>query len=174
MTPAAQFVCGAWRRDEDPCDAPAGLGTSHPGYGRCQQHYGDTPRHRIRAAELEAIAKAEHVATVLGLPVALDVPEELLGMVRIYTELLGAVRVYTGALAYCELRLGQIFAAGFAMDPAREQAFSDWLGAKYSLTVKWSRCRRKADRAGVGVLAGREITIEALRCHLPQPEKGSP
>jgi hypothetical protein len=70
-------VCGAWRPDANACDAPAGFGTSHPSYGRCQLHLGDTPKGRARAAELEAIAKAEQVAELMGFPIAADAPEGL-------------------------------------------------------------------------------------------------
>src|SRR3954469_6089337 len=90
VTRGEQLVCGAWRRDADACDAPAGFRTSHPGYGRCWEHWGDTPRNCARAAQLEAIAKAEHVASAMGFPIVLDAPDtpmELVGLARVYTEL---------------------------------------------------------------------------------------
>ncbi len=161
MTSHGGEVCGAWRRDANACDAPAGLGTSHPGYGRCREHFGETPKGRGRAAELEAVAKAEHVAKLMGFPIALDAPPELLGLVRVYTELLSAVRIYSGALAYCERRL------------AETRYDADWVHARAALVEKWLKSCRKAERAGVDMRDGREITPEVLERHLEAIEEES-
>ncbi len=39
---------GAWR----PCRLPAGYGTTHPGYGHCKWHYGNTKAMRTHGARL--------------------------------------------------------------------------------------------------------------------------
>lgn len=157
MTLGEPLACGAWRRDEDPCDAPAGFRTSHPGFGKCWEHYGDTPKGCAHAAQLEAIVKAEHVASLMGFPVVLetpDMPKELRGLARVYTALVTDVRIFEGAMAYCQARL---FAGG---------GESHWIQARAALSEKWLKARRRADRAGVDIRDGREITTEALELHL--------
>ncbi|MDQ1555311.1 MAG: hypothetical protein QOI02_313 [Actinomycetota bacterium] len=47
---------------------PAG-GTKHNGYGSCRLHGGMTRASQLHAAKLEAAARADHVARVMGLPI---------------------------------------------------------------------------------------------------------
>src|SRR4051794_2422133 len=47
-------LCGAQRRNGDPCRRPAGWGTQHAGYGACKLHGGSTPNGHVHAAKLEA------------------------------------------------------------------------------------------------------------------------
>jgi hypothetical protein len=94
----------------------------------------------------------------MGFPVVLDAPTELRGLVRVYTELVTNARIYSGALAYCELRLA-----------ARHDA--DWAHVRAALSDKYSKARRKADRAGVDPRDGREITPEVLTRHLGSMEE---
>ena len=142
VTPGDAAVCGAWQRDADPCDAPAGLDTSHPGYGRCLTHYGETPRGRAHAATKEAIAVSTRVAGLIGFSARGGI--------------LCEVRVLAGAVEYCHLRVAQPSDAG-----------ADWIAARYTLVKRLSRLRKKAARSGVSVFAAREITAERLRPHLP-------
>jgi len=57
--------CGGLKRNGEPCELPKGWGTPHVGIGRCRKHGGNTPTH-VAHGEL---AKAEHVARTLGLPI---------------------------------------------------------------------------------------------------------
>jgi hypothetical protein len=68
VTPHRAAVCGGWRRAANACDAPAGWGTSHPGYGRCRLHFGNTPRGCVQAACAEAMAISEMAARLMEFP----------------------------------------------------------------------------------------------------------
>lgn len=70
--PIRRELCGARKKNGDPCGLPAGYGTEHRGYGPCKHHMGNTP-------SIVAIAnKAKHQDTlaeavkVYGLPVDTD------------------------------------------------------------------------------------------------------
>ena len=66
MTTRHTLRCGAQGRTGTPCRKSAGWGTDHAGYGHCRLHGGASPNGRVFAAKLEAAAKAEHVARVMG------------------------------------------------------------------------------------------------------------
>jgi hypothetical protein len=84
---------------------------------------------------------------------------ELRGLTRVYTELVTEVRIYTGAMEYCERRLRR---GGYE---------AHWIDARAALSKKLLTARRKADRAGVDPRDGRDITREALKLHLSEPER---
>lgn len=44
-------ICGATKRNGDPCGRTPGWGTPHPGYGNCKNHGGCTPNGIKHAAE---------------------------------------------------------------------------------------------------------------------------
>ena len=62
---AGHGTCGGKTRSGAPCKLPAGHGTSHPGWGRCDHHGGATPNHVASAAE----AQARQACEKFGLPV---------------------------------------------------------------------------------------------------------
>lgn len=72
MTPAksrqGQDLCGAKKRNGEPCGAPAGSGTDHLGIGCCKHHGGSTPNH-VKSANVE---KANRAAETFGLPREID------------------------------------------------------------------------------------------------------
>ncbi len=61
-------ICGAAKRNGDPCGRPRGWGTPHPGYGNCKNHGGCTPN-GIKHAEAEA---AKDAVSTYGLPREID------------------------------------------------------------------------------------------------------
>lgn len=59
-------LCGAKRRNgEGTCRLIAGHGTTHPGYGRCKYHGGNTPSSREAAANEAAAALDVHIEDLL-------------------------------------------------------------------------------------------------------------
>lgn len=38
-------LCGAKKKNGEPCRALAGMGTKHPGIGTCRHHFGNAPNH---------------------------------------------------------------------------------------------------------------------------------
>ncbi len=82
-------LCGAnIKRTGKTCGQPAGMGTTHKGFGRCMFHFGCTRTHVKKAQKQMA---AEAVAT-LGLPIKIS-PE---------AALLQRVWALAGNVAYCE------------------------------------------------------------------------
>lgn len=67
-------ICGAKKRNGEPCGRPRGWGTPHPGFGNCKNHGGCTPN-GIKAAEKEAAGEA---LAIYGLPRAVDPHSALL------------------------------------------------------------------------------------------------
>jgi hypothetical protein len=47
-------LCGAKKKNGDPCRKFAGESTDHPGVGRCKYHLGNTKDHRKHAVKVEA------------------------------------------------------------------------------------------------------------------------
>jgi len=72
-------LCGAKKRNGDRCMAYAGWGTDHVGIGRCKQHGGATPAHRIRA---ERIRAEQAMAAQYGTPVNVAPSDALLWVVQ--------------------------------------------------------------------------------------------
>lgn len=58
--------CGGTNRAGEPCGHPAGWGTDHPGIGRCKNHGGSTPSHRLAAAKEQARRTADEALRLLG------------------------------------------------------------------------------------------------------------
>ena len=54
---------GAWR----PCKQPAGYGTTHPGYGHCKYHYGNTRALRTHGARLMIRGEAYKLCQARGI-----------------------------------------------------------------------------------------------------------
>lgn len=67
---ALDFVrprCGAVKSSGEPCRNPAGYGTTHPGYGKCRYHYGNTPSHRKAGARLMLAGEARKICEAHGI-----------------------------------------------------------------------------------------------------------
>lgn len=47
-------LCGATKKNGEPCGAPAGMGTDHVGFLTCKHHLGRSVNH-VKAAEKEAV-----------------------------------------------------------------------------------------------------------------------
>lgn len=60
MTPRQKKrkLCGAKTRGGTPCKRGAGAGTSHPGFGKCSTHCGETKSGKAAAAKEEAVELA--------------------------------------------------------------------------------------------------------------------
>ena len=73
-------LCGAKKRmDGTKCRAWAGMGTDHPGIGRCKHHGGGLPNHRKHAVTIEATKRM----ITLGVPMAdIEPHRALAGLLR--------------------------------------------------------------------------------------------
>lgn len=65
---------GAWR----PCKQPAGYGTTHPGYGHCKYHYGNTPSMITHGARLMIRGEARKICEARGVDVDSITPERVM------------------------------------------------------------------------------------------------
>src|SRR4051812_22397185 len=72
-------LCGAKRRNGEPCRLFAGQGTNHKGVGRCRLHGGATRNHTKHAAKVEA----ERRLMRFGEPLEVDPVEAMLTMLRL-------------------------------------------------------------------------------------------
>lgn len=86
--------CGARKKNGKPCEAEAGKGTDHLGFGPCKHHGGMTPAHQKAAAKM----MARHHAVVMGAPVDIDP----------FAALLWTVRIAAGEVAYCNTMVATI------------------------------------------------------------------
>lgn len=68
-------LCGAKKRKGGICRQPAGLGTTHPGIGKCKFHGGHLPTHVAHAAKQQAI--------FLGAPKDINPVEAMMWCIRI-------------------------------------------------------------------------------------------
>jgi len=59
--------CGAKRSNGESCRNPAGYGTTHPGYGRCKRHYGNTPAHQRAGAREQIRDEARKLCEARGI-----------------------------------------------------------------------------------------------------------
>lgn len=83
-------ICGATKKNGEPCRRPAGWGTDHVGDGTCKLHGGSTPDAILKAAKAKA--------TVMG--IAIDVePHEAL---------LQCVRLTAGEVVYCNQMIAEL------------------------------------------------------------------
>lgn len=74
-----QLICGSEKKGgTGACENLAGYRTSHPGFGRCWRHYGNTPAQNKRAAKEATIVLAHG----MGEPIDVDPAEAILSMVR--------------------------------------------------------------------------------------------
>jgi hypothetical protein len=69
-------LCGARKKNGQPCRNFAGEGTDHLGIGRCKFHLGNTPAHKAHAANVEA----QQRMIQLGGPIEMRPHEALLSM----------------------------------------------------------------------------------------------
>jgi hypothetical protein len=67
-------LCGAKKKNGEPCRAFAGQKTDHPGIGKCWKHGGNSPSHKKHALAIEA----QRQMIVLSEPVAQQPLESLL------------------------------------------------------------------------------------------------
>ncbi|HEY5990306.1 MAG TPA: hypothetical protein VIV12_28555 [Streptosporangiaceae bacterium] len=84
--------CGGRTRGGAPCRLPAGHGTSHPGWGRCDHHGGATPNHVAAATEAQAKAAAEKFALPIRTTAAQALQDELARSNGVVCWLLARVR----------------------------------------------------------------------------------
>ena len=91
--------CGAKARHGGPCRRYSGAGTDHLGFGRCSNHGGATPAHRIHGAK--ELAKAE--AARLGAEAPITAAEGLEWAIRLIG---GEVRFLQAKVA--EIEDGQV------------------------------------------------------------------
>jgi hypothetical protein len=68
----AAGICGATKRNGDPCRAIAGTGTRHPGSGACKFHGGNTPNHDKAAIRREVTKQMVMLGTPDDSVTALD------------------------------------------------------------------------------------------------------
>ena len=83
-------LCGAKKKNGDICRAWAGMGTTHPGIGRCRYHLGNTATHQQHAVKVEA--KKELADVGFGVAIELNPAEALVGMVHLSAGHLGWLR----------------------------------------------------------------------------------
>jgi hypothetical protein len=67
--------CGATRSNGEPCKNPAGYGTTHPGFGKCKRHYGNTPAHQRSGARAMIRAEALRICEERGVDPGSVTPE---------------------------------------------------------------------------------------------------
>ena len=72
-------LCGAKKKNGDPCRKFAGEGTEHPGVGRCKYHFGNAESHKKHAVKVEA----ERRLMTIGQEVNINPIEALLWTVRV-------------------------------------------------------------------------------------------
>jgi hypothetical protein len=72
-------LCGARKKNGQPCRNFAGEGTDHLGIGRCKFHLGNTPAHKAHAANVEA----QQRMIQLGGPIEMRPHEALLAMLHL-------------------------------------------------------------------------------------------
>jgi hypothetical protein len=70
------LLCGAKKKNGNPCRAFAGQGTDHPGVGKCRYHLGNTRNHQVNAV----VQEAQRRMVKLGMPVEVHPHEALLQM----------------------------------------------------------------------------------------------
>jgi hypothetical protein len=112
-TPKSGIVCGGRTYVGDPCQLPAGWGTSHFGQGRCRLHGGSPPVKRAkgpaaRRAELEKSLTTrqkeeikEDLDQILGYAVEIDPLNALLWCIRITA---GEVQYWTRKMTDGQIR----------------------------------------------------------------------
>ena len=83
-------LCGAKKKNGDPCRAFAGQGTSHPGVGRCKFHFGNSANHEKHAVVHEARARMAEVG--FGEAYEVDPATALLGVLHLSAGHLNFVR----------------------------------------------------------------------------------
>jgi hypothetical protein len=76
-------LCGAKKKNGDPCRKFAGEGTTHPGIGRCKYHLGNAINHKKHAAKIEAKKLAVDWVTEFGEAVDVDPADALLSVLQI-------------------------------------------------------------------------------------------
>lgn len=76
--PIGDKICGARKQEGSICKLPSGWGTSHPGYGPCRNHYGETPMGKKGAAR----DMAEELMVFYGQPLDTNPIDALLDEVR--------------------------------------------------------------------------------------------
>lgn len=81
-------LCGARKKNGDPCRKFAGEGTNHPGVGRCRFHLGNSKNHEQHAIRIEA----QRRLVEFGQPVAVEPTEALLAVLHLSTGHLSWVR----------------------------------------------------------------------------------
>jgi hypothetical protein len=74
-------LCGAKKKNGDICRAWAGMGTNHPGIGRCRYHLGNTASHQQNAVKVEAQRELAKVG--FGVGIEMDPAAALLSMVHL-------------------------------------------------------------------------------------------
>ena|ERR1035437_9165231 len=74
-------LCGARKKDGNPCRKFSGENTNHPGLGHCKYHLGRTENHNKHAVKVEAQQRMEKLG--FGMAVNIEPSEALLSVVRL-------------------------------------------------------------------------------------------
>lgn len=115
-------ICGALKRNGEPCGRERGWGTDHPGTGRCKHHAGSTSAGR-KAAASEELAK---YAKPLGTTPA--------------SALQSAMDVFAGHLAYATMRM---------LGSEDDQAALFWMQVREHKAELLSQVAGRAASAGI-------------------------
>jgi hypothetical protein len=75
-------LCGAKKKNGDPCRKFAGEGTTHPGIGRCKYHLGSVINHRKHAAKIEAKRLATQYVIDFGDTIDIEPADALLTVLQ--------------------------------------------------------------------------------------------
>ena len=81
-------LCGARRKNGEPCRKFAGEGTNHPGVGRCRFHLGNSKNHEAHAVRVEA----QRRLIEFGQPMVIEPTEALLSVLHLSAGHLAWVR----------------------------------------------------------------------------------
>lgn len=136
------------------CDKPAGLGTSHPGVGRCRSHGGENQEGRMEASWAVAHAFARELDCT---------PWEAL---------LKAVRIAAGRVAFCEAKLATAFDDRQLEPPSEDNGVAGrtgeggqnlhyWVKQAELWHDKLARVGKLAIDAGVAERLVRQLELEA-------------
>jgi hypothetical protein len=76
-------LCGAKKKNGEPCRAFAGQGTEHAGVGRCRWHLGNTEAHRKHAVKLKAEQEVQKARGVFGQKIPVEPTEAMLSVLHL-------------------------------------------------------------------------------------------
>jgi hypothetical protein len=92
-------LCGAKKKNGEPCRAFSGQGTNHPGVGRCKFHLGNVKQHEVHAAKLAAQEMVAEYVAQFGESHEVDPATALLGVLHLSAGHLNWIRTELANLA---------------------------------------------------------------------------